>query len=85
MTFKEIKHVQELWVNFFSIKNALKNGFDLSNKGLIIRLKRGSVSVTFDRVTKAFDRSIYGIKITRYDPSVAHLSKLSLTAINELM
>jgi hypothetical protein len=36
--FKEFKYVPELWVNLFSISKALKNGFDLSNKGLMISL-----------------------------------------------
>jgi hypothetical protein len=50
VTLKEVKYVPELWVNLFSISKALKNGFDLSNKGLMINLKKGSVAVTFDRL-----------------------------------
>jgi hypothetical protein len=71
-------------VNSFSISKALKNGFDLSNKGLIINLKKGSVSVTFDRVIKTVNGSISGIKITTYDPSVAYTIKESLTAFKEI-
>jgi hypothetical protein len=33
VTLKEVKYAPELWVNLFSISKALKNGFDLSNKG----------------------------------------------------
>jgi hypothetical protein len=40
MTLKEVKYVPELWVNLFSISKALKKGFDLSNKGLMMSLKR---------------------------------------------
>jgi hypothetical protein len=36
LTLKEVKYVQELWMNLFSISKALKNGFNLSNKGLMI-------------------------------------------------
>jgi hypothetical protein len=71
-------------VNLFSISKALKNVFDLSNKGLMIRLKKGSVSVTFDRVIKTVNGSISGIKMTTYDPSVAYLAKCSPTAIKEI-
>jgi hypothetical protein len=83
VTLREIKYVPEFWVNLFSISKALKNGFNLSNKGLMISLKKGSVSVTFDRVIKTANGSISGIKMTKYDPSVAYLAKGSLTAIKE--
>jgi hypothetical protein len=68
----------------FSISKALKNGFYLSNKGLMIKLKKGSVSVTFDRVIKTVNGSISGIKMTTNDPSVAYLAKGSLTAIKQI-
>jgi hypothetical protein len=84
MTIRDIKNVLELWVNLVSIINALKNGFDMSNKGLMISLKKVSVSVTFDRVIMTVNGSISGIKITIYDPSVAYLAKGSLTAIKEI-
>jgi hypothetical protein len=35
VTLEEVKYVPELWVNLFSISKALKNGFDLSNKGFL--------------------------------------------------
>jgi hypothetical protein len=75
VTLKEVKFVPELWVNLFSISKALKNGFDLSNKGLMISLKKGSVFITFDRVIKTVNGSISGIKMPIYDPSVAYLAK----------
>jgi hypothetical protein len=84
LTIKKVKDVPELWVNLFSISKALKNGFNLSNKGLMISLKKGSVSVTFDRVIKTINGSISGIKMATYDPSLAYLSKGSLTAIKEI-
>jgi hypothetical protein len=76
VTLKEVKYVPELWVNFFSISKESKNGFDLVNKGLMISLKKGSVSVTFDRVIKTVNGSISGIKMTTHDPSVAYLAKI---------
>jgi hypothetical protein len=84
VTVKEVKYVPELWVNLFSISKALKNGFDLSNKGLMISLKKGSVSVTFDRVIKTVNGSISGIKMTTYDPSVAFLANGNYTAVKEI-
>jgi hypothetical protein len=83
-TVKEVKYDPELWVNLFSISKALKNGFDLSNKGLIISLKKGYFSVTFDRVIKTVNGYISGIKMTTYDLSVDYLAIGSLTAIKEI-
>jgi hypothetical protein len=83
VTLKEVKYVPELKVNLLSINKALKNGHNLSNKGLMISLNKGSVCVTFDRVIKTVNRSISGIKMTTYDPSVAYLAKGSLTALKE--
>jgi hypothetical protein len=56
----------------------------LSNKGLMFRLKKGSVTVTFDRFIKALNGSISSIKMTTYDPYVAYIAKGSLTAIKEI-
>jgi hypothetical protein len=84
VSLKESNYGPELWVNLFRISKALKNGFNLSNKGLMISLKKGSVSVTFDRVIKTVNGSISGIKITTYDLSVAYIAKGSLTAIKKL-
>jgi hypothetical protein len=71
VTLKEVKYVPELWVNLFSISKPLKNVFNLSKKGLMISLKKGSVSLKFDGVIKTVNGSISGIKMTTYDPSVA--------------
>jgi hypothetical protein len=75
VTLKEVKYVPELWVNLFRISKALKNGFNLSNKGLMISLKKGSIYVTFDRVIKTVNGSISSIKMTTYDPFMLILQK----------
>jgi hypothetical protein len=49
VNLREVNYVSELWVNLFSIKKVLKNGFDLRNKGLMISLKNTSVFVTSSR------------------------------------
>jgi hypothetical protein len=41
----------------------------------MISLKNGSVSVIFDRVIKTLNGSIYGIKMTANDPSIAYTAK----------
>jgi hypothetical protein len=42
----------ELWVNLFSIKKALKNGFKIGNEEIIIHLSKSSSILSFDRVQK---------------------------------
>jgi hypothetical protein len=84
MSFKEFKYIPEFWVNLFTISIALKNGFDLSNKRLMISLKKASVSVTFNRVIKTVNGSVSDIKKITYYPSVAYITKGYSTAIKEM-
>jgi hypothetical protein len=49
---ESVKFVPELWINLFSIGKALKNGFNLSNDGEIIKLSEGNVTLIFDKVVR---------------------------------
>jgi hypothetical protein len=46
----DVKFVPNLWVNLFSINQALKKGHMISNDELTISLSKGLTKVTFDRV-----------------------------------
>jgi hypothetical protein len=48
-----VKFVPDLWINFFSIRNAVKNGFDLGNDGETIKLMKGKTVILFDRCLKS--------------------------------
>jgi hypothetical protein len=50
----------------------------------MINMKKGSVSVTFDRYIKTINESIFAIKMITYDPSVDFIAKGSLTAIKNI-
>jgi hypothetical protein len=50
----------------------------------MISLKKGSVSITFDRVIKTVNGITSGINMTTYDSSVNHIAKFNLTAIKEI-
>jgi hypothetical protein len=52
-----------LWINLFSIGKALKNGFNLSNDGKIIKLSKGNVTLTFDKVVRTKNDFVPGIKL----------------------
>jgi hypothetical protein len=47
----------------FSIGKALKNGFNLSNDGEIIKLSKGNVTLTFDKVVRTKNGFVPGIKL----------------------
>jgi hypothetical protein len=81
---KEIKYAIEFRVNLSSISKALKNGFNLSNQGLMISLKKGSVSVKLYRVIKTVNVSISVMKMITYGPSVAYIAKGNSTVIKEI-
>jgi hypothetical protein len=46
-----------------STNKALKNSYDLRNKGLSICLSKGSFSINFDRVMRTTNGSVSGIKL----------------------
>jgi hypothetical protein len=49
---ENVNFVRELWINLFGIGKPLKNGFNLSNGGEIIKLSKGNVTLTFDKVIR---------------------------------
>jgi hypothetical protein len=53
----------ELWINLFSIRKTLKTSFNLSNDGEIIKLSKGNVILTFDRVERTENGFVPGIKL----------------------
>jgi hypothetical protein len=52
VTFKNVACVPELATNLFSITKAMENGFEVTSKGNIMRLSKGSVMVEFDKLQK---------------------------------
>jgi hypothetical protein len=61
--------------NLFSINKTIKNGFDLSNEGERISLKKGSSCITFDRIIKSLDGTISGIKMISLDSAAAYVAQ----------
>ena len=46
----EVKVIPEIWCNLFSITAAMKKGFELSSKGLEVKIKKGAFEFIFDKV-----------------------------------
>jgi hypothetical protein len=53
--------VPELWVNWFSINKAPKNGFKISNEDIVIHLSESSTKLSFDRVLKRKNGFMSGV------------------------
>jgi hypothetical protein len=60
---KGYKYVPQLQVNLFSITKALDQGWDLSNKGVIMILTKGKASLTFDKIFKTDTGKVVGIEL----------------------
>jgi hypothetical protein len=84
ITIKEVKYVPKLCANLFSINKAIKNGFNLSNKGTSICLTKGSASIIFDRVINTMSGSISGIIMIGNEFSVAYLAQSNLSLFNAI-
>jgi hypothetical protein len=48
VTFENVKFVPRLRINLFNIRNALKNVFNISNDGEIIKVSKGNLTLTFN-------------------------------------
>ena len=55
VTLENVKYVPEICSNLFSLNKALKNGFKLTNDGVIVSLTKKHITLTFDRVIKTLD------------------------------
>jgi hypothetical protein len=61
VTIHDVKFVPDLWINLFSIGNAMKNGFNLGNDGEKIKLMKGNVMILFDRCLTSKIGIVFGI------------------------
>jgi hypothetical protein len=67
---KGYKYVPQLQVNLFSITKALDQGWNLSNKGVLMILTKGKASITFDKIFKTDTGKVVGIELlTRLEES----------------
>jgi hypothetical protein len=52
ITLKEVKYVEDVWVNHFSIGKGLQNGFNIGNTGINIFLTKGKTTIMFDKIMR---------------------------------
>jgi hypothetical protein len=63
VTLENVKFLPKLWMNLFSIGKNLKNGFNVSNDGEMIKLSKGNVTLTFDKDVRTKNGFVPGIKL----------------------
>jgi hypothetical protein len=63
VVLKDVTFVPELWVNLFSISKSLKNGFNLGNEDVVMKLMKGNTTLYFDRKLKTKNGFVLGIKL----------------------
>jgi hypothetical protein len=80
----EVKFLPDLCAKLFSVNNAIKNKFDLSNEGENISLIKGSSSITFDRIIKSLDGTVSGIKMVSLESSSAYVAQNKLDSCKSI-
>ena len=69
-TLNEVNYVPEFQVNLLRINKALKNGFNLRNKGVSLCLTKGPVSVSCQRELSKTNSFVSGIKMSVIHPLI---------------
>ena len=46
----EVKVIPEMWCNLFSITSAMKKGFEISSKNMVVSISKGDFKFCFDKV-----------------------------------
>ena len=59
----DVKYAPELWCNLLSITKLIKNRWNITNKGMVVTVSKGSTSITFDHVSETKDGFVMGVEI----------------------
>ena len=63
VTLSNYKCVPGLWTHLFSITAAMRAGWKLRSKGLVMTLTKGRVTIKFDRIFETQDGILCGVEI----------------------
>jgi hypothetical protein len=72
-----VKFIPDLWINLFSICNALKGGSKIGNIGEVITLTKNDVTLKFDNLIKTKDDCVPGIRLTPILNDIGTLATVS--------
>ena len=78
---ENVAYVPELSINLFSITKAIGKGFQVSNKGNIMRLTKGLMTIKFDKLQKTKNGFCPGILMkTKIPQESAHTAQMMTSA-----
>jgi len=85
VVLENYKHVEDLWVNLFSITQAMASGWNLKSDGQMIMLIKGQDIIKFDRIMNTGDGYVCGVEIIpQIEAATPTLGDGSTIDINEL-
>jgi hypothetical protein len=61
VTILNCNYVPGFWVNLFSVTQTLKNGWKLSNKGLVLQIQKGANRIVFNQIMDTDSGAITGV------------------------
>jgi len=71
-TLQKVKYIPDLCVKLLSIPVALKEGFQIGNKGLHLYLQKGKFLLVFDTLFQTKSSAICGIQLEPWTPEYAN-------------
>jgi hypothetical protein len=74
VVLQNVKSVPDLKVNLFSISKALKNGLNLGNEDVVMKLMKGNTTSYFDIIVSTKNGFVSGIKLIPVLGSIATIS-----------
>jgi len=85
VVLENYKHVPGLWVNLFSVTQALASGWNLKSDGQMIMLIKGQDTIKFDSIMKTGYGYVCGVDIIpQIEASIPTLSEGSAINIKEI-
>ena len=77
--------IPEIWCNLFSITAAMKKGFELSSKGMDVKIKKGSFEFIFDKIGQTTGGGfLMGVEIVPRSTNAAMINQNEATKPRKL-
>ena len=74
IVLKPYKYVPGLWCSLFALLVPLYHGWQISNKGPVLTIRKGVTSITFDRIFKTQDGFLGGVDMMPREDEQANIS-----------
>ena len=84
IVLEDYKYVPDLWVNLFAVTKCLRNGWNISNDGVTLYLRKGNMEVKFDKAIKTHKGLIIGVDMMARVPDVANVASAPFAVGNTI-